>query len=86
MKTEQKLTIGKTISYLIKDGYVNKKYGFGTNSKNYCQYSGQIIDQAGRRKRVVCQLSPWFAAMYLFEQILKRNKCMQADYVLYKHH
>ncbi|XP_063415128.1 uncharacterized protein LOC134697041 [Mytilus trossulus] len=53
-KTGEKLTNGKTISNLMKDGYVNKKYGVGPNSKICWQSSGNIMDKAGRRKRVAC--------------------------------
>ncbi|VDI24421.1 Hypothetical predicted protein, partial [Mytilus galloprovincialis] len=53
-KTGEKLTNGKTISNLMKDGYVNQKYGVGRDKKICWQSSGNIMDKAGRRKRVAC--------------------------------
>ncbi|CAC5355961.1 unnamed protein product [Mytilus coruscus] len=54
-KTGEKYTSGKTISDLMKDGYVNQKYGVGPNRKICWQSSKNIMDKSGRKKRRACR-------------------------------
>ncbi|CAC5407028.1 unnamed protein product [Mytilus coruscus] len=54
-KTGEKHTSGKTISDIMKDGYVNQKYGIGFNRKMCWQSSKNIMDKSGRKKRRACR-------------------------------